>query len=209
MSQDCDVGATAVRHPLHTVIGMTKNLLAIAALTVLVLSASGCSLGITDPGSGAQQPGQNAGEGAGNGAGEGAGDGAGELASGAASGACDDRDLLVDEDGSNLVLTGSCGVVTITASEVAINLETAEGVIVSGSNVTVLATHIDAAEVSGDNVTLNPDTIGSLEFSGDYNTLIAQEADEIAISGNFNIANWSAGAASANDTGNDNTVVAP
>ena len=205
MSLDCDVGATEVRHPLHTVMGMTKNLLAIAALSVLVLSASGCSLGITDPGSGTQQPGQNADEGAG----EGAGDGAGQLASGAASGACDDRDLLVDEDGSNLVLTGSCGVVTITASEVAVNVETAEGVVVSGSNVTVLATHIDAAEVSGDYVTLNPDTIGSVEFSGDYNTLIAQEAEEIVISGNFNIANWSAGAASASDTGNDNTVVAP
>lgn len=205
MSRDCDAGATGVRHPLHTVMGMTKNLLAIAALSVLVLSASGCSLGITDPSSDNQQPGQNAGEGAG----EGAGDGAGELASGAASGACDDRDLLVDEDGSRLVLTGSCGVVTITASDVAINIETAEGVVVSGSNVSVLATHIDAAEVSGDYVTINPDTIGSLEFSGDYNTLIAQTADEIAISGNFNIANWSEGAASATDTGNDNTVVAP
>ena len=125
------------------------------------------------------------------------------------SGACDDRDLVIDEEGSQLVLTGDCGSVTITADDVSVNLEHAETVTISGDYVTVLATTIDAAEITGSNVTLNPDDIGSVSIGGDYITFTSNGAEKITISCNYNVANWSTGAASATDTGTGNTVVAP
>jgi len=125
------------------------------------------------------------------------------------SGACDDRDLVVDEEGSQLVLTGTCASVTITADNVAVNLESAGDVTVSGNYVTVLATEIGTATLSGTNITINPDTIGSIEIGGEYNTLTTKSADSVSITGDYNIANWDEGAASATDTGTGNTVVAP
>ena len=125
------------------------------------------------------------------------------------SGACDDRDLVIDEEGSQLVLTGACASVTITADNVSVNLETAGTVDISGNYVTVLATTIDSAEITGSNVTLNPDDIGSVSIGGDYVTFTSNGAEKVAISGDYNIANWDDGAASATDTGTGNTIVAP
>lgn len=125
------------------------------------------------------------------------------------SGACDDRDLVIDEAGSQLVLTGNCASVTITADNVAVNLETAGEVTVSGNYVTVLATDIGSASLSGTNIAINPDSIGAVELGGEYNTLTTKSAESVTITGDYNIANWDTGAASAEDTGTGNTVVGP
>jgi len=125
------------------------------------------------------------------------------------SGACDDRDLVIDEEGSQLVLTGTCASVTITADNVAVNLEMAGEVTVSGNYVTVLATEIETATLSGTNIAINPDAIGSIELGGEYNTLTTKSAESVTITGDYNIANWDKGATSAQDTGTGNTVVGP
>ena len=125
------------------------------------------------------------------------------------SGACDDRDIVVDQEGAQLVLTGNCSSVTVTADGVAINIETADSVTVSGSEVSVIATEVGTVDVTGDNVTINPDRVESIEIAGQYVTLITKYAGAVTVSGDFNVANWDDGAASAKDTGTGNTIVAP
>ena len=125
------------------------------------------------------------------------------------SGACDDRNIVVDQDEAQLVFTGHCASVTITADNAAVNIETADSVTISGSEVTLIATELGDVEVSGSNVAVNPDSVESIEISGQYVTLISKYAGAVAISGDFNIANWDDGAASATDTGTGNTLVGP
>ncbi|TBN57494.1 DUF3060 domain-containing protein [Glaciihabitans arcticus] len=127
----------------------------------------------------------------------------------AASGACDDRAIVVDQDGARLVLTGHCASVTITATDVAVNIETADSVTISGSEITLLAEEIGDAEVTGMNVAINPDRVESIDLGGEFNTLITKYAGTVTISGDNNIANWDEGAGSATDTGTGNTIVGP
>ncbi|MGV8885388.1 MAG: hypothetical protein ACOH1T_07340 [Microbacteriaceae bacterium] len=179
-----------------------KKTLATLALTVLLASTlSGCTLALKDPTpvaaesstpqnpdeptNGTDSPGLNA------------------------SGACDDRDIVVDQDGAQIVLTGSCASVKITANDVAINIEEATTVTISGSGVNLIATDLGSVSVTGDNVTLNPDRVESLTMGGNFTTFVGSYVGALTITGNNNIANWDEGAASAKDSGTGNTVVAP
>ena len=176
-----------------------KNFLAPLVLTtVLAASLTGCAFELRDPSGppdGGNTPVEQNEEGDNPGL--------------AASGACDDRDIVVDQDGARIVLTGRCASVTITGTDIAVNIESSDSVDISGSEITLLAEEIGDAVVSGENVAINPDRVESIELGGQYNTLITKYAGRVSITGDFSIANWDEGAASATDTGTGNTIVAP
>ena len=178
---------------------MKKTIATASIAALLLVGLAGCTLELRDPSTASESSAPT----------DEANEPSGSNSSNFGSGACDDRDLVIDEEGSQLVLTGTCASVTITADNVAVNLETAGDVTVSGNYVTVLATDIGTANLSGTNIAINPDTIGSIEIGGEYNTLTTKSADSVSITGDYNIANWDEGAASATDTGTGNTVVAP
>jgi len=203
VSQDCDRPTTVPRHPLNTVMDMKKTLATLALSTLLVATLSGCAFELRDPSVGSS-----------NGPNEPTEQVETETPDGESggligSGACDDRDIVVDQEGARLVLTGNCASVTVTADDVAVNIETADSVTVSGSEVSVIATEVGTVEVTGDNVTINPDRVESIEIAGQYVTLITKYAGAVTVSGDFNVANWDDGAASAKDTGTGNTLVGP
>lgn len=188
---------------MNKVEDMKKTLATLALTTLLAATLSGCAFELRDPEVGSS-----------NGANEPTDSVETESPDGESggligSGACDDRDIVVDQEGAQLVLTGNCSSVTVTADGVAINIETADSVSVSGSEVSVIATEVGTVEVTGDNVTINPDRVESIEIAGQYVTLVTKYAGAVTVSGDFNVANWDDGAASAKDTGTGNTIVAP
>ena len=180
---------------------MKKSLAPLALAALFAVTLSGCAFQLRDPsntpGSGNKpiEQSEKAPEGDNPGL--------------AANGDCDDRDIVVAQDGARIVLTGHCASVTITGTDIAVNVEEVDTVSISGSEITLLATKIGTAEVTGKNVAINPDRIESIELGGEYNTLISKFAGSVTVSGDYNIANWDDGAASATDTGTGNTIVAP
>jgi len=189
---------------MNKVEDMKKTLATLALTTVIAATLSGCAFQLRDPSTGSsggpQEPTEQV---------EVEGGSDGDNGGLMGSGACDERDIVVDQEGARLVFTGNCASVTITANDVAVNIETADSVTISGSEITLLAEEVGDASITGSNVAFNPDRVDSIELGGQYNTLITKFAGDVTISGDNNIANWDDGAASAKDTGSGNTVVGP
>lgn len=85
---------------------------------------------------------------------------------------CDGQDLLVDEDGTTVIMTGPCGAITVTASWVTVNVDDVERLEVAGDNVTVLARDVGDVALSGSGILLNVDSTGAVEDTGRLNQVI-------------------------------------
>jgi Protein of unknown function (DUF3060) len=123
---------------------------------------------------------------------------------------CSGEDISIDETASVVVLTGSCGKLTVGASDVVVTVDSTTGLTVTGDRVTVVVTD-DAAAVtlSGSNGFLTVGSASSISVGGSGNTVAAEIAGGMTISGSNNYIAWSDGASSASDTGTGNTVVGP
>jgi hypothetical protein len=188
---------------------MTKTLIAAAVLSAVVLaSLTGCSVGVIEPSAGpaagptSSTPTVTAEP-----------DADTEVGGQFTSGVCDGRDLELTQDETVVILTGTCGTVTVSGKAISVNLENVRSLIVDGAENTVIVSgDVEAVTLSGE---LNfftggtGGTVRSLEISGDNNTITGSVIDSVTIPGSSNFVTWSGGATSATDTGIDNVIVAP
>ena len=207
MSQHCDIHATRRRQRAGNVEGMTSNrtitasLIALTAL--LAVSLSACSVAVTDPGSTTPPPGSPSPTDAPD-------DSDGPINGGAfTDGECELDDFEVVDDASTVLLSGHCGVVSITASGATITLEDADTVNVFGlDNVIIVNGEVGAITIDGDRTSYTGDSVGSVKVQSNDNTVQLGTADEVRVLGNTNFVQWSHGVASAEDSGTGNTIVA-
>ncbi len=178
--------------------------LTLTALTAaLALSLSACSVAVTDPGATNSPPASSAPSTEPD-------EGDGTINGGAfTEGVCDDRSVEIVDDGANAVLSGHCGVVNITATGSTVTIEDADSVIVTGlDNVIISDGAVGAVTLDGDGNFYTGDSVGSIKVQGDTNNVTLSTADEVRLLGNSNFVTWSSGAASAEDSGTGNTVIA-
>ena len=126
------------------------------------------------------------------------------------NGDCEGKDVVIDTENTNAVLEGECGAVTVTADRVFLTLENAESISVTGSRVDVVVEgSVGAVSMGGEQNSYTGGDVASLAVSGSTVNVTVNEAGSVSVSGSSNFVVWTSGAASATDSGSENTVLAP
>ncbi|MGV8882002.1 MAG: hypothetical protein ACOH19_07590 [Rhodoglobus sp.] len=129
---------------------------------------------------------------------------------GFSDGDCTGKDVTIDQDGTNAVLSGNCGAITVSASSVFVTVENAESLTVLGTLVDVVVSEkVGSVSLGGEQNSYNGGDVTTLEVPGSSISVTLNNVGSASISGSNNFVVWSTGAASANDSGTGNTVVAP
>ncbi|WFR83419.1 DUF3060 domain-containing protein [Arthrobacter sp. Y-9] len=117
------------------------------------------------------------------------------------------EDVVISAKNSSAVLTGDCGTVTLSGSDVHANIDSAKKLVVTGSGAAVIGKKWDAVETTGAKASLNADEIATLTVSGaDTTVTLSRKAGKVTLGAD-------GGSLNAHDvqaltvTGDRNTVV--
>lgn len=125
-------------------------------------------------------------------------------------GDCTGEDVTIDQDETQAVLSGSCGAITVTASSVFLTVENAESVTVQGTLTDVVVSgKVGSVSMGGEQNSYNGGDVTTLDVPGSSISVTVNNVGSVSVSGSTNFVAWSTGAASANDSGTGNTVIAP
>jgi len=125
-----------------------------------------------------------------------------------ADGACAaGEDVTVSAQDASAVITGECGTVTISGTDVHANIDSAKKLVVTGAGAAVIGKKWDTVESTGSKSSLNADEIATLTVSGsDTTVVLSRKAGKVTLGG-------AGGTLNAHDvqdltvTGDRNTVV--
>jgi len=121
---------------------------------------------------------------------------------------CDGRDVEIGYSDASIVLDGRCGRMTLGGSRLAVNVDEAEAIEVTGDEVTVINNRKAGIVVAhGDGGTLNLTDADEVTLHGSRNTVLAFRIGRLRIEGSGNTVNWNEGATTADGDGRDNTLI--
>lgn len=184
---------------------MKKSLISLGLASLLIAGLSACSFEVRDDSAATPAPASNSPQP------ETEADGGDPVSGGGFSnGDCTGKDVTIDQDNTNAVLSGDCGAITVSASSVFVTVENAESVTVQGTRTDVVVEgKVGAVSIGGENNSYNGGDVTTLEVPGSSVSITLNAVGSASISGSNNFVVWSTGAASATDSGTGNTVVAP
>lgn len=123
------------------------------------------------------------------------------------SGDCEGKDLELSEDETVVDLTGTCGAVSVTGHGIAVNLDNADSITVSGTkNTVVLSGDAGAVTMDGSANFYTGEAVSDMQIPGTDNNVTATTLGRVSLSGATNFVTWTDGAVSAADTGTRNTI---
>lgn len=127
----------------------------------------------------------------------------------AGTGHCEGGEAITIDRSADTRITGDCGSVTITASNLFVQLDGADSVTVSGSHVDIAALEkLGTLTIEGSNGSANLTEVGTLALIGDHVQLTAVQVDRASISGDQNTVGWTRGTSDVDDSGFNNSIVA-
>ena len=129
---------------------------------------------------------------------------------GFSDGDCTGKDVTIDQDETQAVLSGDCGAITVTASSVFVTVENADSVTVQGTLTDVVVSgKVGSVSMGGEQNSYNGGDVTTLDVPGSSISVTLNDVGSASLSGSNNFIAWSTGATSANDSGSGNTVVSP
>jgi len=207
VSQDCDRLATPPRRVGRSVKDMKKSLISLGLIPFVLVGLSACSFQVRDDAPTSASPSapqtetepdtetktDNPVSGG-----------------GFSNGDCTGKDVTIDQDETQAVLSGDCGAITVSASSVFVTVENAESVTVQGTLTDVVVSgKVGSVSMGGEQNSYNGGDVATLEVPGSSISVTLNDVGTASISGSTNFVAWSSGATSATDSGTGNTVVAP
>lgn len=205
-SQDCDIVATALRHPRHTLEDMNKAIATTVLAAALAITLSGCTFGLGEPDEKPEAKPQATAEAQP----EATDDDEAETSSAATAECTDGEPVTIDVDDVTVEFTGVCGDVSITGDHVTADFEEVGNVSVVGEHASVgfTGSTLDVT-VAGANNMLFGNAMESINVGGTFNSVSATVATAIAVSGSDNSISWASGPADGTDTGTGNAFTGP